>query len=60
MIWVMDELPERSLEECFTLIFKIFDLVKNNIGRIELKFNQKNSYSRNDKQVEFSAIKWGA
>lgn len=61
MIWVMDQLPERSLEECFTLIFKIFELVnKKNIGRIELKFNQKNSYSRNDKQVEFSTIKWGA
>ena len=47
--------------ECFTLIFKIFELVKKeNIGEIELDFHEQNSYKRNDKQVEFSAIKWGA
>jgi len=61
MTWVMEQLPERSLGECFTLIFKIFELVKKeNIGEIELDFHEQNSYKRNDKQVEFSAIKWGA
>jgi hypothetical protein len=61
MTWVMEQLPERSLGECFTLIFKIFKLVKKeNIGEIELDFNEQNSYQRNDKQVVFSAIKWGA
>jgi len=61
MAWVMDQLPQRSLEECFTLIFKIFDTVsKNNIGRIELNNEEGRSYSRNEKQVDFSVIKWGA
>lgn len=60
MIWVMDQLPERSLEECFTLIFKIFELVKKNeLGKITLIHGNEKSYSRNDRQVEFSAIKWG-
>ena len=60
MIWVMEQLPQRSLEECFTLIFKIFELVKkNDIGRIKLDYSKEKTYSRNNKQVEFSTIKWG-
>ena len=45
MIWVMEQLPERSLGECFALIFKIFELVKKkNIGKIRLDYSEQNSY----------------
>ena len=38
----------------------VFELVKkNDIGRIKLDYSKEKTYSRNNKQVEFSTIKWG-
>lgn len=57
--WVLDALPNRSLEECFTVIFKIFDDVsKNGTGTIRLVSQSSQSYSRGSKNLEFSKIKW--
>jgi len=61
MEWVMEMLPDRSLEECFTVIFKICDhALKDNINSISLDSEVKKSYSRERKQVDFSLIKWRA
>lgn len=59
LAWVLDELPNRSLEECFTVIFKIFDNVtKSEIGTIQLTPSSNQSYSRGSRGLEFSKIKW--
>ena len=59
LAWVLDELPNRSLEECFTVIFKIFDNVtKSEIGTIQLTPSSNQSYSRGSRELEFSKIKW--
>lgn len=59
LAWVLDELPNRSLEECFTVIFKIFDNVtKSEIGTIQLTPSSNHSYSRGSRGLEFSKIKW--
>lgn len=59
LAWVLDVLPNRSLEECFTVIFKIFDNVtKSEIGTIQLTPSSNQSYSRGSRELEFSKIKW--